>query len=544
MTNSQATGETLDPPPVANGHTEQVHATQAESPSEFVPNQAVQTSFEQPVINAINANGHDAPFIEAAVPEPDAVLLHSVQAAATMPDEPVEAAFPSQPLQAAATMPDEPVEAAFPSQPLQAAATVSDEPVEAAFPSQPLQAATSTIVHDEPVEAVQANGSLHLEAEVEQVRAEYEALSSTKGPVVVLAIPLLYQHSQLCLAMNHDVLLSHEYGSRQSMQETLSFRTPRRRGPSTPLPRLTLKARLMRSQEGSASPTSAAGGPSSELPLAWPELQDKQTWFQDSLASDFWSVEDQRKDSLESQSLRQTWQEIRHRLGPPPCHNCVALVYDRHQERLSVKASEELPMQLKPKVHHLLSELQSFQFPRKRDIQHYSREVPVKVHVVDQRKWGDWGLSPARLMGAAQQIGHLQGRIEELETDVANAKTFELQHTEKMERTMLALMEQRKATEQAEAQVEVLRQEVLSTEQRAKAKASQDSDAALGQVREEMEKELEHLLKQKDDQLRALENKFSSTERSRQSSMRRHEWRLHGTSTVEWDRHASFVHRW
>lgn len=38
-------------------------------------------------------------------------------------------------------------------------------------------------------------------------------------------------------------------------------------------------------------------GPSSELPLAWPELQDKQTWFQDSLASDFWSVEDQRKDS-------------------------------------------------------------------------------------------------------------------------------------------------------------------------------------------------------------------------------------------------------
>ena len=219
-------------------------------------------------------------------------------------------------------------------------------------------------------------------------------------------------------------------GLDMACEETLSFRTPRRRGPSTPLPRLTLKARLMRSletqpspaigsdpmmqivfqlccwpdewcvcvcvnlalakgtsiwthshcetsfcmlawcmlqcytwgQEGSASPTSAAGGirgrdkmqrqllafwseyasslmtlcravaylcschyenswqlvqsfdnscrmpletswrpmlegPSSELPLAWPELQDKQTWFQDSLASDFWSVEDQRKDS-------------------------------------------------------------------------------------------------------------------------------------------------------------------------------------------------------------------------------------------------------
>jgi len=49
-------------------------------------------------------------------------------------------------------------------------------------------------------------------------------------------------------------------------------------------------------------------GPSSELPLAWPELQDKQTWFQDSLASDFWSVEDQRKDSaLHDFCLRFFW---------------------------------------------------------------------------------------------------------------------------------------------------------------------------------------------------------------------------------------------
>lgn len=37
-------------------------------------------------------------------------------------------------------------------------------------------------------------------------------------------------------------------------EETLSFRTPRRRGPSTPLPRLTLKARLMRSLETQPSP--------------------------------------------------------------------------------------------------------------------------------------------------------------------------------------------------------------------------------------------------------------------------------------------------
>mmetsp|Transcript_68920 Transcript_68920/g.151961 ORF Transcript_68920/g.151961 Transcript_68920/m.151961 type:complete len:99 (+) Transcript_68920:236-532(+) len=90
-------------------------------------------------------------------------------------------------------------------------------------------------------------------------------------------------------------------------------------------------------------------------------------------------------------------QELRHRLGPLPCHNhCVALVYDRQHQRMSTKASQELPVQLKPKVHHLLSELQSLQFPRKRDIQHYSHEVPVKVHVVDRRKWGDWGLSEVR----------------------------------------------------------------------------------------------------------------------------------------------------
>lgn len=43
-------------------------------------------------------------------------------------------------------------------------------------------------------------------------------------------------------------------GLDMACEETLSFRTPRRRGPSTPLPRLTLKARLMRSLETQPSP--------------------------------------------------------------------------------------------------------------------------------------------------------------------------------------------------------------------------------------------------------------------------------------------------
>lgn len=50
--------------------------------------------------------------------------------------------------------------------------------------------------------------------------------------------------------------------------------------------------------------------------------------------------------------LLDTCLACRQRVGPVPCHDCVALIYDRTQ---SGKADQELPVQLKPRVHQLLS---------------------------------------------------------------------------------------------------------------------------------------------------------------------------------------------
>ncbi|CAE7354372.1 unnamed protein product [Symbiodinium sp. CCMP2456] len=167
--------------------------------------------------------------------------------------------------------------------------------------------------------------------------------------------------------------------------------------------------------------------------------------------------------------------------------------------------------------HEVPEEAPPLQFEAQRVEQHSEPSEVVQVRADYE----------ARLMGAVQQIAHLQARIEELESEAAAAKDVELQLSEKMGCMTMQLTEAQAARQQAEAasaqlqrEADQLRQEASAASERARAQAAEASDAAFGQVREEMERELEHLLKQKDEQLRAIESKFATSERSRQNATR------------------------
>ncbi|CAE7942332.1 unnamed protein product, partial [Symbiodinium necroappetens] len=209
------------------------------------------------------------------------------------------------------------------------------------------------------------------------------------------------------------------------------------------------------------------------------------------------------------------------------------------QLRADYEAEQRLPRQLKPKVRELLRDIRAFQYPRRRNIQHEIREKEIRPPsrqspiprtqrtLVEELSLMEPSPVKARLMGAVQQIAHLQARIEELESEAAVAKDVELQLSEKMGCMTMQLTEAQAARQQAEAasaqlqrEADQLRQEASAASERARVQAAEASDAALGQVREEMERELEHLLKQKDEQLRAIESKFAASERSRQNATR------------------------
>lgn len=146
-----------------------------------------------------------------------------------------------------------------------------------------------------------------------------------------------------------------------------------------------------------------------------------------------------------------------------------------------------------------------------------------------------------QLLGATKQISHLQARIEELEVESnSNASTAsglrrEVEKLQKQlrdqstasqlseEQSRTQLMAAEVTTRALERQVEELKREVAAAKREAREQASKESDATLGQVREEMEKELEHLLKQKDEQVRGLETKLTASERARRDQSREFE---------------------
>ncbi|CAE7547314.1 unnamed protein product [Symbiodinium natans] len=150
----------------------------------------------------------------------------------------------------------------------------------------------------------------------------------------------------------------------------------------TPTPRTLPRARQLRGQlrTGSVQPAAIMDSQGFLDQSIMPEA--RSTW-QDSLlrSSMDWGWMSTHRDSLaESMTFddEASFEVLRQHVGRPPCHHCIATVYDRHFEREKDKAEERLPRQLKPKVQELLSDLRAFQYPRRRNIQHEIREKEIR----------------------------------------------------------------------------------------------------------------------------------------------------------------------
>ncbi|CAJ1425703.1 unnamed protein product [Effrenium voratum] len=346
--------------------------------------------------------------------------------------------------------------------------------------------------------------------------------------------------------MSHGISAYEAWSVARTPQTPQTPRTPRTR---TPLPRRPLKARLLRASRAEGE------GPGSALAsTAGPSVFQSYGPFQDSLFCETCETCETRHEEAPPLQL------IRERLGPAPCHCCVALVYDR---RPRAEASE-LPTRFQPRVQHALSEIKTFQFPRRRFKQELlpstlrrrlcqagvltacgRRDAEHAKHAYTER---------VSLSGEVSVIGftseHLQAdceasgsgtadgaRIEELETEMSAARAMELQaYSEKMGCAMMQLApaphpgaekkifsreprEQKAAAEKAQAQAEQLRKEalrlILEAQQAEKlrqeaAAAEKRAMARATQVREEMERELEHLLKQKATRIAAAWDFFRS----------------------------------
>ncbi|CAE7423809.1 unnamed protein product, partial [Symbiodinium pilosum] len=159
--------------------------------------------------------------------------------------------------------------------------------------------------------------------------------------------------------------------------------TPRRRGLLTPLPKTLQRARLLRGQSKTSrmQPAAIADSQSWLDQSLMPET--RSTW-QDSLmfrSSMDWGWMSTQRDNLAESTVFEeevSFTLLQQHLGRPPCHNCIAMVYDRDLERERDQAEQELPPQLKPKVQELLGDIRAFQYPRRRNIQHEIREKEIR----------------------------------------------------------------------------------------------------------------------------------------------------------------------
>lgn len=110
--------------------------------------------------------------------------------------------------------------------------------------------------------------------------------------------------------------------------------------------------------------------------------QEASTWQESLLlrSSLDWGWMSTQQDSLADSVLDDevSFAVIRQHVGHPPCHHCIATVYDRHFETRKDKAEQRLPRQLKPKVRELLRDIRAFQYPRRRNIQHEIREKEIR----------------------------------------------------------------------------------------------------------------------------------------------------------------------
>lgn len=146
-----------------------------------------------------------------------------------------------------------------------------------------------------------------------------------------------------------------------------------------------------------------------------------------------------------------------------------------------------------------------------------SEDLPVRGTLLSSEK--------LELLEAQAGVSKLKARIGELEAEARLKADRQAQAGRELELTARAVedLSTKLAACQASEksllkQVEVLKTEVESS-RRAQAEARKEKES-LGEVRVEMEKELEHLLKQKDDQVRGLEAKLLASEKTRREQSR------------------------
>mmetsp|Transcript_54285 Transcript_54285/g.112739 ORF Transcript_54285/g.112739 Transcript_54285/m.112739 type:complete len:228 (+) Transcript_54285:24-707(+) len=161
--------------------------------------------------------------------------------------------------------------------------------------------------------------------------------------------------------------------------------TPLRRGRLTPLP-LTLPRERLLGGAWSSRPGTRGSSRSRESckPMSPRALRstrlEASTWQESLLRSSLdwgWmSTQQDLTDSVLDDEV--SFAVIRQHVGHPPCHHCIATVYDRHFERQKDKAEQRLPRQLKPNVRELLRDIRAFQYPRRRNIQHEIREKEIR----------------------------------------------------------------------------------------------------------------------------------------------------------------------
>mmetsp|Transcript_5263 Transcript_5263/g.17071 ORF Transcript_5263/g.17071 Transcript_5263/m.17071 type:complete len:836 (+) Transcript_5263:43-2550(+) len=138
-----------------------------------------------------------------------------------------------------------------------------------------------------------------------------------------------------------------------------------------------------------------------------------------------------------------------------------------------------------------------------------------------------------QLTGTAQQFNRLQERMYEIEDDnskkdeqlkvlndqLASARRKlqeQIKDAQKAAEELSQALQESKSSERAlQTQLEEVRKEMAGVRKSARAEALKEKDATFGEVREEMERELQHHLKQKDDQVKDLKEKLKTSDKTR-----------------------------
>jgi len=146
----------------------------------------------------------------------------------------------------------------------------------------------------------------------------------------------------------------------------------------------------------------------------------------------------------------------------------------------------------------------------------------LQVDLAVQSKYTDEQLS-----ATAKQVERLQGRIYEVEEEVSRKDGHIKRMAKELESSQRTLGETKHALQDARAKEKALERQLLDSQKevaavrrRARDEAAKEKDATLDEVREEMERELQKLLGQKDEQVRTLEAKLAAGEKSRREQAR------------------------